>query len=252
MPLEESGGSSSGHPGLVTAGMEGVNLTSEQGKVIWRQIDEDIAKPKAFPEDMLSCVGPGWINVFPGERVSFGKEEGSKHNDIFDFSLSKAEINEGFVLAPSRVEDGDIVLSAWSNGIDMQPAKFRQQGARFWLELVEQHKVGERCFVIDETGRRLVSASMASDGNDSVRLVPPRSFVSWLWAIDSVAAKARSDRFEVEGKGDFFSVHDLVTRKKYVGRYKTPDRYAETEDIYWALTSDGMGGLVLDYVLRKA
>ena len=56
----------------------------------------------------------------------------------------------------------------------------------------------------------------------------------------------------IERKGSFFSVHDVATGKRYVGRYKTGDREVETQDIHWALTSDGIGGLVLDYALRRA
>jgi hypothetical protein len=236
----------------VVAGLDGVNLVSEQGGVVWKQIREDVAKPNGFPLEMLECVGPGWINLFPGERLSFGKVVDASYNDLFDISLCKIAVNEGFVLAPSRAEDGDLVLAAWSNGIELQPARFRQSGARVWLELVEPHKVGERCFVMDETGRRLVSVSLPAQGHDTVRLASPRSLVSWLWATDSSAARARSERFKVEQEGRFFSVYDTVTGKRYVGRYRTGDKEVETHDIHWALTSDGIGGLVLDYALRRA
>jgi hypothetical protein len=236
----------------VVAGLDGVNLVSEQGGVIWRQINEDIARPKVFSETMLGHVGPGWINLYPGERLSFGKVENASYNDLFDVSLCKIAVTEGFVLAPSRVEDGDLVMSAWSNGVDLQPARFRQSGARVWLELVEPHKVGERCFVVDETGRRLVSVSLPCQGHDFVKLASPRSFVSWLWAADSSSARAMSERFEVKREGSFFSVQDLSTGKRYIGRYRTGDKDEETQDIHWALTSDGIGGLVLDYALRRA
>jgi len=255
MALEESSGAMLDGPAgtmQVTAGLDGVNLSSEQGDVVWNQIREDFVKPRSFPSDMLANVGPGWINLFPGERISLGEVADSPYNEVFDFSLCKLAVNEGFVLSPSRAEDGDLVQAAWSNGVDLQPARFRQAGARVWLELVEPHNVGERCFVIDESGRRLVTVSMPCQGHDSVRLAPPKSFVSWLWAVDSAAARARSERFAIERLGQFFSVHDLTTGKKYIGRYKTGDREAETQDVYWALTSDGIGGLVLDYSLRRA
>lgn len=232
-------------------GFDGVRLRSDDGGVVWQSTKEDEEYAAPFPDRMLRCMGSGWANIYPSERISFGKVEGATYNEVFDLSLSKIDTTEGFVLAPPNLDDGDLVLTAWGNGIDLQPGRFRRQGARIWVELVEPHKVGERCFLLDETGRRIVSASMPSVGGDEVRVAPPKSFVSWLWAVESSASKAMSERFTVEPEGNWFAIKDWRTGKRYLGKYKTSNKELETQDVHWALTSNGVGGLISDYVLRR-
>ena len=241
--------------GLAEATPSGVRLKHEAGPLAWSVIGHPREK-RPLPQVMSSLSANG-IEIAPDEKLCFGRTGGGEYNEFADISLAKRnDANSGIKLSAARMSDGDMVLCAWPKSRRLIPGMVKTEGRRTTVLLVEAGPKGERCFVVDEEGKRLLTVSMQSDGSDTVKVMPPLSVDSWLFSVGSRAARDLNSRFEVEEEGGAFFISDKKTGRRYAGRMQNQSGSErleiERERMQWLLATTGLGGILPIYKLEKA
>lgn len=243
--------------GKAEANSAEVRLMSESGPLDWDEIRQ--SEGNAAPLAALAALIPDGILVSPGEKVCFGKQKNSvSYNDFADLSLLRGGPSHGLALASGTLVDGDLVLTVWPSDGRLIPARVSAAGMRLSVELAEPIKRDARCFVVDEHGKSLLTASMRSDGSPVVGILPPMAVDSWLFSAGSGAAKLQADKFSITASGRTFIIRDNRHGSKYAGRFKndpatSPERYnLENERVAWLLSSRGLSGILPNYQLTKA
>lgn len=240
---------------VASGALEGVKLYSENGPLVWKQIGDDYSGPSIINNTSLANMGKGYVDILPKERLIFGKADNARAYDPFlDLSVASADEHGGFKVFMGNLKDGDILLTFWEDGKTILPAKVNISSSRFDAELVESYKRDQRCFILDEKGETLVSIGK-SEG-DTVSLLKPISFTSWLWAHDTNFKKAVSERYAVLDEDGTFLIKDSKTGKTFRGSYKSSGygetRSVELMEIEWLIASKGLGAIIPLYDLVKA
>jgi hypothetical protein len=188
------------------------------------------------------------LKVGKTSALRFGKGPG--HNEFLNMNLSDREPGEGLRMAGRSPSHGDIVIAAFPNGRST-PCMFRQEGRRSFVDLPWDVEEGERCFVVDESGSRLVSASMPSRGMDYMPLIPRISLLSWVVGGCPSAIPEEHDGIEVRlgGPGEFVIV-DSGESRRYRGRLRT-GASEEISDISNSIARHGLPGVLVSYQLSK-
>ena len=241
--------------GLAEATPSGVRLKHETGPLAWSVMGRP-RDSRPLPQAMRSLSENG-MDVSPDERLCFGKAAGGEYNEYADMPVvRRKEPGGGIKLSAGRMSDGDMVLCAWPRSRRLIPGMAKADGRRLSVSLVEAAPRGERCFVVDEEGKRLLTVSLASDGSDSVKVMPPLAMDSWLFSVGSRAARDLDSRFDVEEEDGSFLISDKKTGRRYAGRFQNgPDSERlgiEKERLQWLLATSGLGGILPVYTLEKA
>jgi hypothetical protein len=241
--------------GLAEATASGVRLKHETGPLAWSVMGRP-RENRPLPQVMRSLSENG-MDISPDERLCFGKASDGEYNEYADVSLvRRKERGGGVKLSAGRMSEGDMVLCAWPRSLRLIPGMAKAEGRRLSVTLVDGAPRGERCFVVDEEGKRLLTVSLASDGSDTVKVMPPLAVDSWLFSVGSKAARDLNSRFEVEEEDGSFLISDKKTGRRYAGRLQSqsdPDRLeVERERLQWLLATSGLGGVLPIYALEKA
>ncbi len=241
--------------GLAQPNSAEVRLMSESGPLDW----DDIKQPERLstPLAALAAIIPDGIKVSPGEKICFGKHKNAaSYNDFADLSLIQGD-SPGLSIASGALVDGDMVLTVWPKEGKLIPGRISMEGMRLAADVAEAQKKGERCFVVDEHGKSVLTVSLASDGTTRVRLLPPMAMDSWLFAAGSKAMKLQAERFSLAHKGRRFIVTDNKNGSRYAGAFKNdpecnPERWMlENQRVTWLLSSRGLSGILPNYQLSK-
>lgn len=232
----------------------GARLFSEQGPI---QGVGTWSPPSA--RDLLATLagirdGEG-LKIGQSSALRFGKG-GPGHNEYLDMTLSERRPGEGVRMAGHSPSYGDILIAAFPQGRST-PCMFRKEGRRSFIDLPWDVPEGERCFLLDGSGKRLISASMPSRGMDYMGLIPRISLLSWVVGECPSAIPEEHDGFHVrfrpgmgsEGPKEFVIVDRKATRR-YIGRLKTGTQ-EEIDDISNAIARHGLPGVLVSYQLSK-
>lgn len=233
--------------GMAETDQSGIRLRSEAGPMLWdlmgvKQDDHD-------PSSVIASMTESGLALFPGEEVCFGKRW-DHHNEFADLSWRKDEsIGNGVKLSRDNIGDGVLVLTAWPKSKNLIPGRVIIE-ERPSVELVESPGRGDRCFVLDEHGNCLLTASMESDGTEFVRILPRVAVASWLSSIGS--SSSMGSRFSVADRGNSFAIEDLDAGRTYTTYYATKDKKREIEQVKYLLEYDGLGAVIPKYDLENA
>jgi len=242
--------------GMAESGEAEVRLVGESGPLFWEKLKGSEARA-ASPLVALSAMDQDGMRLSPGEKVSFGKREGStSYNDFADLSLSKDDV-PGVPLSATKVSNVEMVLTAWPKTGRLVPARVVSTPRGHELELVDTVPAGERCFVLDERGGALMTVSLEATGGATLRILPSMAVDSWLFSAGSKAARAMSSRFSLAGSADGgFLIKDHKDGRRYAGHYQNDSMPAaknmEHERLEWLLASHGLAGALALYALEKA
>jgi hypothetical protein len=241
--------------GLARPNNAEVRLVSESGPLDWDEIKQP--ESQSTPLAALAALLPDGLKVSPGEKICFGKHDNaSSYNEFADLSLLPGE-TPGLSIASGTLVPGDMVLTVWPASGRIVPGKITNAGMRLAADLAEPQKKGERCFVVDEHGKAILTVSLASDGSNMVRLLPPMALDSWLFAAGSKALKSQAERFSMTHAGRRFVVTDNKSGRRYAGVFKNdpevnPERWTlENQRVEWLLSSRGLSGILPNYQLSK-
>jgi hypothetical protein len=241
--------------GLASSGPVEVRLHHDAGPLFWKERETESGGDP--PLSVLEAMSDRGLGLEPGEEVVFGRADGA-YNEFADITLagSGRSTGRGLALSAKGLSDGAVVLTAWPGERKILPALVKADGPKYSLELAEPGPAGARCFVLDETGRNLITASMESDGSDDLRVMAPMALDSWLFAIGSMASREASERFFVKVEGKSFSIYDNKKGRRYAGSLKhdpsDQDKWGmEQERLHWLLASRGLGGILPIYELEK-
>lgn len=187
----------------------------------------------------------GGLRLGPG-LLHFGNADGD-YNEFADVTLCRGN-RAGLRLAPRDPSDGDIVMSVFPSG-KILPSRFVREGRRSFVELPWHSPAGERCFVLDETGARLATVSLASTATDRIRLLPRAAIVSWAAAVcpESLPEEFQSHSVEEAPDRCFVITHGDRRYKGHLSR-GCPD---ELEEIRETLRRHGISGVIPYYQLTK-
>lgn len=229
-----------------------VYLKSETGPVIWNSVQSDKYVNHAMKAAKI--LGKDSIRLSPDEKLVFGRETGIAYNGSIDMSLVKASPDIGIKVATRPIEENEIVMTAWPSSGRFIPARAFMYGKRVCLELAETQDKGERCFVLDENCRSLLTVSVASSGSDRIDVMPQAAIDSWLCSIGSKAAMGLSDRFAVSVDGNEFSISDRKKNKTYMGKFVSIDAQQmefEKMRLERLLVTKGLGAILPSYRLGR-
>jgi hypothetical protein len=194
----------------------------------------------------LSSLSGGMLAMDGGQGMSFGKTPGATlHDEFLDVSMTDAPEDGAVSLASADAADGDVIVTLWPRSRALIPGRVRVTGRRMAVDLAGEAPAGERCFVLDEAGERLITVGMRSDGDIS-RIAPRLALVSWLISGKSPVAGRIASRFIVEEKHHLghVIVADTSTGRKYeVGAIGRP----EVDDVRWSLAVAGIAGIAGRY-----
>lgn len=227
----------------------GARLFSETGPILgtgrW-------APPRA--RDLLASLagmrdGKG-LRIGKSAALRFGKGNPG-YNEFLDMTLSGSDLGDGLRMAGRSPSYGDILIAAFPQG-RATPCMFRKEGRRSFVDLPWDVPEGERCFVLDGSGRKLVSASMPSRGMDYMPLIPRVSLLSWVVGECPTAMPEEHDGFHVRfarTPGEFAIIDRKATRR-YIGRLKTGTQ-EEIDSIADSIARNGLPGVLVSYQLSK-
>lgn len=242
--------------GLATVSVDGaVLLKHEAGPIFWDILNKAPAD-KETGISALKALDTKAINL-KNEKLVFGKKDDAiSYNQYADLSLMEGE-ESGVSLAARSIEDGDIVMTAWPKSERLIPAKVVEADKRILLEFPIAADKGDRCFVLDENGKELITVSFESDGSNRVYAMNAKVLDSWLCAAGSQTAMQLGGRFGVshQPRGRFV-IMDGKTGKTYSGTINSPeddkDNF-ELEKIHLErlLASKGLGAILPRYILTR-
>lgn len=233
-----------------------VFLKSDAGPLFWEMLGQPEGE-KSFVKAAAELLGKQSISLVPDEDLAFGEKDGAAaYNKSIDISLVQRDIaGPGLTIAARPLQDEEIVMTAWPKDGRFIPALARVQNRRVWLELAEPQDDGERCFVLDETCRSVITASYECDGSDRVQAMTPAALDSWLCSVGSKAVMGMSHRYALQVEGIDFVIKDRKTSRSYKGQFTQKDGHHlafEKMRMERLLASKGLGAILPSYVLRKA
>jgi hypothetical protein len=239
--------------GLAANDGAGIKLLSEAGPIFWDSMKPRIPQPAPVPRHVFDAMRDGGIVLLSGEMLSFGRQAEASYNDYADMSwLNNPSLSGGLPISLADMNDEDIVLTAWPGRRRLVPAKVMRNARQASLEMACPAPRGERCFVLEEFGTGLLTASMASSGDETLKIMRPASFVSWLMSIGSKAMSRLSSRFSLKSSGDGFVIDDSRAGRRYSGKFVTTNPADEASHMEWILARHGLGGILKQYMLERA
>lgn len=232
-----------------------VFLKSDAGPLFWHMLGQP--EPEKFSAKAAAeMLEKNSIRLMPDENITFGKKDGAAYNGSGDISLEQREMSgPGLKVAARPLEDGEIVMTAWPEDKTFIPARATVRGKRVWLELAEPQDDGQRCFVLDEKCRSLITVSHKTDGSTEVQAMVPAALDSWLCSVGSKAVMGLSDRYTLEVEGTNFTIKDLKTGRKYKGQFTEKEGIHldfEKMRMERLLGAKGIGAIIPSYVLKRA
>jgi hypothetical protein len=234
-----------------------VRLRSDAGPIMWDLIVVPNGEKDSIVAKTLKAMDDDCIRLANNEKLCFGKKDGVSYNDFVDLSLVKDENDgNGLKVGIKAIEDGQVLLTAWPKARRLIPAKATVKNRRVWLELAEPQKKGQRCFVLDEDGESVLTASFETNGDDAIGVICPSAIDSWLMAVGSEAVMA-GGRYEVlSGDGQGFIIRDMKAGREYSGKFfhdvADPASIGfERMRMERLLASKGIGSILPSYQLRK-
>lgn len=222
--------------GVLMFSEEGPHLPGERWTVPSAQ--EVLLSARHSLADGALRFGPGLLH--------FGNADGY-YNEFADVTLCSGQ-HAGLRLAPYDPSDGDIVMSVFPSG-KILPSRFLREGKRSFVELPWHAPANERCFVLDETGARLATVSLAPTAADRIRLLPRAAIVSWAAAVcpDALPEEFQSYSVEEAPERCFVIMHGGRRYKGHLSR-GCPE---EIEEIRETLKRHGISGVIPYYQLTK-
>jgi hypothetical protein len=202
----------------------------------------------------FASLRPAWsgdsFKILPNEIIRLGDDDGEgEHNPFAKMSLSKSKMSGiGLPISNKPLEKLSIVLTLWSDD-KIIPARVINADLGCEIELAEAPKEGERCFIVDRQGSRLITVSMESSGNEYLKIVNPNSFLSWLSVCKSNAVIG-DGRFAVVKNGESFEINDSKRARKYIGKLVHSDEVLagyEISAISRMLAAKGLGAILPIY-----
>jgi len=234
--------------GLAHSTSSDVRLKSEAGPLFWELIGEAPKAKQDIHSKIMECLTYHGIGVGT-EELRFGKH-GDNHNKFSDLSLvPESSSKRGASLSDYGIDEDDIVLTAWPKSRKILPALVLRPERHFILELVDDGQNGERCFVLDEDGG-IITASLASNGSEFLRVLPQLAFDSWLSA--SGCKNARRSRFSVKDHENKILIEDFEDGRTYLTSYATEKKDLERQGMECLLAHGGLGAVIPKYELENA
>ena len=235
---------------LAEASPAGIRLFSEEGGLL--NASGPIKQPTSeSAARLLSHLDSNALALVGSEKLVLASIKDAKaNNDFLGLSLVEGSQEIGIPTCEDELENGEIVLTLWPAEKTIQPGVVRKAGQRWSVEFPLLAPKGSRCFILDEAGERLKTASLPSNGSDSIAVWPSLSVRSWLMGIGAKAMDEAVRRFVLEAKGDKFLISDNRTGRRMVAAAKGTQ--GEQSRIWWTLVLMGPKGLLGSYDLGKA
>jgi hypothetical protein len=234
-----------------------VMLKSDAGPIFWDLISKDFNGIQEITP-LLKLAGEKSLCLLPDEELSFGKiDDAIAYNPFADVSLIKQKWAKGGLRLDLRqINNGGIVTTLWPNSGKIIPARIKESGKRLLLETIEPQDEGERCFVLDDQGKSLLTISFPVK-NKSVFALNPQAMDSWLCSAGSKSILKLSGRFSINSENDgSFIISDKKHGKTYAGRfhYEPSDHEnmeLEKSHLERLLANKGLGAILPSYVLKR-
>jgi hypothetical protein len=226
----------------------GARLFSEQGPI---RSSGGWSPPSA--QEILAALagardGDG-LKIGKSSVLRFGRS-GTDFNEFLSMTISERDPGDGVRMAARSPSYGDIMIAAFPQGGNV-PCMFRKEGRKSFVDLPWDVPKGDRCFVLDGSGKKLVTASMPSRGMDYMPLIPRVSLLGWVVGSCPAAIPEEHDGFSVRlGAPGEFVVVDANASHRYRGRLRNggPE---EVNDISNAIARHGLPGVLVSYQLSK-
>jgi hypothetical protein len=230
-----------------------VNLLSEAGPMFWDSLRRSERPQENRLEQILAMLVDDGVSLSPDEELCFGnKQNPFGYSTVLDLALMKHGTKPGISLGSRSSKDGDIVSTVWPKAKIIIPAMMSGNA----LELADKMPDKERCFVLDEGGKQLLTVSMPATEKTMIKVADPKKFKSWLLSAGSSAARLPAANLSVLFEdGGKFLITDSARGRIYVGRMKTSTdseghefEQAMLENI---LASKGLGAILPKYELER-
>ena len=231
-----------------------VHLLSDAGPMFWDSLRRTDNHPDNRLAQVLAMLVDDGVSLSPDEELCFGRRQNPLgYSTVLDLALAKHGTKPGISMASRPTKDGDVVPTLWPKSKLIIPAMMSGET----IELADKAPDKERCFILDESGEKLLSVSMPSVERTAIRVADPKKFRSWLLSSGSSAARLPAANLSVlfEGGGKFL-ITDSARKRIYVGRMKTsPDSEGhefEQAMLENVLASKGLGAILPKYELERS
>jgi hypothetical protein len=183
---------------------------------------------------------------FGSSVLGFGRREGD-YNEFTDMTLSLGK-SQGLRMSGRTPLPGSVVLAAFPDGLVL-PAQLQKTNKRISLELPWDVPEGKRCFVLNELGDKVITASGTTTGMEHLPVMPRISLLSWAACHCPSALTEEYEGFDVETRPGGFVITDSKG-EKLAGRCMTGEP-GEIDEIRGALKRHGLAGILVSYQLSR-